>query len=100
MLKTLAIGLPVMLLCRTIQASLTGLSVQHFLRRITPGAPQMKTLANIRLLMAAMLILMLGNLLQIAIWGALFVWRASLPSSLRRFITRRSITPRSVTAIS
>jgi hypothetical protein len=74
MLKTLAIGLPVMLLCLTIQATLTGLSVQHFLRRITPGAPRLKTLANIRLLMGAMLILMLGNLLQITIWGALFVW--------------------------
>ena len=74
MLKTLAIGLPVMLLCLTIQASLTGLSVQHFLRRITPGAPQLKILGNIRLLMAALIILMLGNLLQIAIWGALFVW--------------------------
>jgi hypothetical protein len=74
MLKTLAIGLPVMLLCLMIQAILTGLSVQHFLRRISPGAPQLKIRGNIRLLMAALLILMLGNLLQIAIWGALFVW--------------------------
>ena len=74
MLKILAIGLPVMLLCLTIQAILSGYSVQHVLRRVTPGAPRLKTLGNIRLLMAVMLILMLGNLLQIAIWGALFPW--------------------------
>ena len=74
MLKILAIGLPVMLLCLTIQATLSGYSVQHVLRRVTPGVPRLKTLGNIRLLMAVMLILMLGNLLQIAIWGALFLW--------------------------
>jgi hypothetical protein len=74
MLKVLAIGIPVMLLCLMIQAALTGVSVQYFLRRVSPGAPHLKTMGNIRLLMAVMLILMLGNLLQIAIWGALFLW--------------------------
>jgi Ion channel len=74
MLKILSIGLPVMLLCLAIQAALTGVSVQYFLRRFSPDAPQLKTLGNIRLLMVVMLILMLGNLLQISIWGALFLW--------------------------
>ena len=74
MLKILAIGLPVMLLCLMIQAALTGVSVQYFLRRVSADALHLKTMGNIRLLMAVMLILMLGNLLQIAIWGALFLW--------------------------
>lgn len=74
MLKILSIGLPVMLLCLVIQTALTGVSVQYFLRRFAPGAHQIKTLGNIRLLMAVMLILMLGSLLQISIWGALFLW--------------------------
>lgn len=74
MLKILAIGLPVMLLCLMIQAALTGVSVQYALRRVSADALHLKTIGNIRLLMAVMLILMLGNLLQIAIWGALFLW--------------------------
>ncbi len=74
MLKALLIGLPVMLLCLAIQTALTGVSVQYFLRRVAPGAPPIRTLGNIRLLMGVMLILMLGNLLQITLWGALFLW--------------------------
>jgi len=74
MLKVLTIGLPVMLLCLAIQTALTGVSVQYFLRRISAGAVHLKTLGNVRMLMTVMLILMLGNLLQISIWGALFRW--------------------------
>ncbi|MGA9163394.1 MAG: potassium channel family protein [Thiobacillus sp.] len=74
MLKILLIGLPVMLLCLAIQTALTGVSVQYALRRISVDALHLKTLGNIRLLMVVMLILMLGNLLQISIWGALFLW--------------------------
>jgi hypothetical protein len=74
MLKILSIGLPVMLLCLAIQTALTGVSVQYALRRISVDALHLKTLGNIRLLMVVMLILMLGNLLQISIWGALFLW--------------------------
>lgn len=74
MLKILSIGLPVMLLCLMIQTALTGVSVQYFLRHFSPGTPRLRTLGNIRLLMGVMLILMLGNLLQISLWGALFLW--------------------------
>jgi hypothetical protein len=73
MLKVLSIGLPVMLLCLAIQAALTGVSVQYFMRRVVPGAAPLRILGNIQLLMAIMLILMLGNLMQISIWGALFL---------------------------
>jgi hypothetical protein len=74
MLKILSLGLPVMLLCLAIQTALTGVSVQYALRRISVDGLHLKTLGNIRLLLAVMLILMLGNLLQIALWGALFLW--------------------------
>jgi len=74
MLKILSIGLPVMLLCLAIQTALTGVSVQYALRRISVDALHLKTLGNIRLLTVVMLILMLGNLLQVALWGALFFW--------------------------
>jgi hypothetical protein len=74
MLKVLSIGLPVMLLCLAIQTALTGVSVQYALRRISADTLRLQTLGSIRLLMGVMLILMLGNLLQIALWGALFLW--------------------------
>jgi hypothetical protein len=74
MLKVLSIGLPIMLLCLAIQTALTGVSVQYALRRISVDGLHLKTLGNIRLLMVVMLILMLGNLLQISLWGALFLW--------------------------
>lgn len=74
MLKILAIGLPLMLLCLAIQAALTGLSVRHFLRHYAPSGSKPRTLNGIRLLMVVMLILMLGNILQIAVWGSLFLW--------------------------
>lgn len=74
MLKVLIIGLPVMLLCLAIQASLTGVSFQYYLRHLPAGGVQLKMWGSIRLLMAVMLILMLGNLLQISIWGVLFLW--------------------------
>ena len=73
MLKVLSIGLPVMLLCLAIQTVATGVSVQYFLRRITVDALHLKTMGNIRLLMSVLLILMLGNLLQMSIWAVLFL---------------------------
>jgi hypothetical protein len=74
MLKALAVGIPIMLLCLAIQAGLTGFSVQYYLRRISEGTAKLNATGSIRLLMAVMLILMLGNLLQIAIWGVVFLW--------------------------
>jgi Ion channel len=74
MLKALAVGIPIMLLCLAIQAGLTGFSVQYYLRRISEKTAQLKATGSIRLLMAVMLILMLGNLLQIVIWGVVFLW--------------------------
>jgi len=73
-LSVLSIGVPAMLLCLAIQAGLTGVSVQYYLRRISDHGIHRRTAGNIRLLMMVMLILMLGNLLQISLWGALFLW--------------------------
>jgi len=73
-LSVLSIGVPAMLLCLAIQAGLTGVAVQYYLRRISDHGIHRRTAGNIRLLMMVMLILMLGNLLQISLWGALFLW--------------------------
>ena len=74
MLAVLAVGVPVMLLCLAIQASLTGVAVQYYLRHIPVHGVRLNMWGNIRLLMVVLLILMLGNVLQISIWGLLFVW--------------------------
>ena len=72
MFKALIVGLPVMLLCLAIQASLTGVSLQYYSRHAPAGEVRMRMWVSIRLLMAIMLILMFGNLLQISIWAVLF----------------------------
>jgi len=80
MLKVLMIGVPVMLLCLAIQASLTGVAMQYYLRHIPANGARMNGSGSIRLLMAVMLILMLGNVLQISLWGVLFLWLGEFTS--------------------
>ncbi len=74
MLTVLAVGVPVMLLCLAIQASLSGIAVQYYLRNIPVQGARMNISGNVRLLMVVLLILMLGNMLQISVWGLLFLW--------------------------
>lgn len=72
MLIALSVGLPVMLLCLAIQAGLTGVAFKYYLRHLPVGGVRLSVARNIRLLMAVLLILMLGNILQITTWGLLF----------------------------
>ena len=74
MFKVLIIGIPVMLLCLAIQASLTAVAVQYYLRHLPAKGVRMNMSGSIRLLMAVMLILMFGNVLQISVWAVLFYW--------------------------
>ncbi|MES1264619.1 MAG: ion channel [Variovorax sp.] len=72
MLINLAIGLPTMLLCLVLQAAFTFWSVRYFIgqsMRVGFARP----FAQIRSLLVAMLVLILGNFLQIMIWGSLFI---------------------------
>lgn len=72
MLINLAIGLPTMLLCLVLQAAFTFWSVRYFIgqsMRVGFARP----FAQIRSLLVAMLVLVLGNFLQIMIWGSLFI---------------------------
>ena len=73
MLVSLVTGLPVILLCLILQAILVGLCMRLYLRfRPYTLAPN-SALADILLLSTVMLILLLGNCLQMAIWAGLFV---------------------------
>jgi hypothetical protein len=66
------IGLPVMLLCLIIQVVIAFWCVRHY-ARYSGEAKQRSFLRAMQPLMIAMLILMFGNLVQIILWGALFM---------------------------
>ncbi len=67
------IGLPIMLLCLTLQAAFTFWSVQFYMRQSGRMAPGRGLFANVRPLLIVMIAMMLGNFVQIVIWGALFI---------------------------
>jgi hypothetical protein len=75
MLRNLVIGLPMMLACLALQAAFTFWSVRFYMRQAGRMPPAGRGLiAQVRPLLIAMIIMMLGNFLQIVIWGVLFIW--------------------------
>ena len=68
------VGLPVMLLCLIVQATMALWSVRHFVRQTETIAAASRFLQSVRPLLTAMLVMMLGSLVQISLWGALFVY--------------------------
>lgn len=83
MLMNLAIGLPTMLVCLILQVAATFLSVRYYVRqsRRTPSGGRL--LEGIRPLMIVMIVMVLGNFLQIVIWGATFIWLGSSTSYMK-----------------
>jgi hypothetical protein len=72
MLKNLVIGLPTMLLCLALQASFTFWSVRYYMRQSDRMPTGRGLFSHVRPLLIAMVIMMLGNFLQIVVWGVLF----------------------------
>ena len=68
------IGLPVMLLCLTVQVAVAFWCVRHYVRRSTPAGSGQGFLAGMRPLVVATLAMMVGNFVQIMLWGGLFLW--------------------------
>jgi len=73
MLINLAMGLPVVLVCLLLQAVFTFWSVRYFTRRSQRDTTPSGDLARIRALFVVMIVLVLGNFLQIMVWGILFM---------------------------
>lgn len=73
MIRNLLLGLPVMILCLVMQLSLLVAAMRFYKRRndLVSSASFMNTLSVVS---AIMLLLMLGTVGQIAIWGVLFLW--------------------------
>ena len=73
MLINLAIGLPTILLCLVLQATFTFWSVRYYSYQAHREAIIAGPFVQIRSLLVVMIVLVLGNFLQIMIWGALFM---------------------------
>ncbi|HCZ17450.1 MAG TPA: transporter [Candidatus Accumulibacter sp.] len=69
----LAVGLPTMLLCLVLQASVTFWSVRYYMRQSARRLSRQGILAGVRPLLVVMIIMMAGNFTQMAVWGAIFV---------------------------
>ena len=68
------VGLPAMLLCLVVQTVVTFWCVRHYVRRSTPAGSGEGFLAGMRPLLVATLVMMVGTLVQIMLWGGLFLW--------------------------
>jgi hypothetical protein len=73
-LANLLVGLPMTLLCLVVQTTVTYWCVRRYVRQSTGPAVQRGSIAGMRPLLVAMLAMMLGNLVQVFLWGSLFVW--------------------------
>jgi hypothetical protein len=73
MFYSLLVGLPVMLLCLVLQAVFLIVCLRRYMRfrQIQPQSDQ--PLHDILLLALIMLLLLLGNFLQMTVWAGLFV---------------------------
>ncbi|MCM8613807.1 ion channel [Accumulibacter sp.] len=78
-LVDLAIGLMTMMMCLILQVTFTFWSVRRVMG--TPRRPRRSSglIEGIVALLVAMLIMMLGNFLQIMLWGALFFVLGEFP---------------------
>jgi len=73
MLPNLLVGLPAMLLCLILQVTFTFWAVRYYMSASDTIAAAAGTRVQIRPLLFVMLILTAGNLLQITLWGCLFL---------------------------
>jgi hypothetical protein len=72
-LINMLIGLPMMMLCLTVQTATAFWSVRHYVRRTDRVDASGGFFASTRPLLSAMIIMMAGNFVQIVLWGVLFV---------------------------
>jgi hypothetical protein len=68
------VGLPAMLLCLIVQVASLFWGVRYYVRQVEPGLAAQGFLSAIRPLVVVTLVMMAANLVQIGLWGALFLW--------------------------
>ena len=78
MFGNVLIGLGVMVICLFVQALLVAVSVQFYARHQIGVAASFTS--TVLLICCVMMVLVLGNFVQITIWGALFVYLGEFES--------------------
>lgn len=73
MLLNLLVGIPVMVFCLFIQAMFVAFSLKPYIRYVRGGRAHASSWRVTLLLSSVMLVMLLGNFIQMAIWGLLFV---------------------------
>ena len=71
-LRNFLVGVPAMLLCLFVQVAVVFWCVRYYARRTSRSADR-AVINAIAPLVVAMLAMMVANLLQVALWGGLFV---------------------------
>jgi hypothetical protein len=73
MLMNLIIGLPIMLLCLALQATITFWSIRFYMEQSGRMGAGSGLFAQVRPLLLVMIAMTLANFVQIVIWGVLFI---------------------------
>ena len=68
------IGLPMVLLCLILQVAVAFWCVRYYVRHSAHIGSGQGFLAGIRPLIVVTLLMMVGNMVQIMLWGGLFLW--------------------------
>jgi Ion channel len=68
------IGLPAMLLCLIVQVAVAFWCVRYYMSHSSHIGSGQGFMTGIRPLIVVSLVMMLGTLLQIMLWGGLFLW--------------------------
>ena len=69
----LMVGVSAMLVCLIVQAAVAFWSVRYYLRQTSNAAAPQKFIAAIWPLLVSLLAMMAGNVIQITLWGILFL---------------------------
>ena len=73
MIRNLLVGLPLVLLCMSVQVTFAFWSVRYFVRQSATARSASGATFGLRPLLVVMLVMMLGTMVQIALWGVLFI---------------------------
>ena len=73
MLRHLIVGLPVILVCLMLQALFVTICLREYVRFRRAHRNEYSWMLDFTLLAIVMILMLLGNIVQIVIWGALFM---------------------------
>jgi hypothetical protein len=72
-LANLIVGFSVMVVCLIVQAGVAFWSVRYYVRQSSSAVTPRKFIVGIRPLLVSMLAMIVGNFIQIVLWGILFL---------------------------